>query len=168
MFDATVRGLEGLQETDRELAALRDFKVDLGGAAAEVVSALQDANRRARLAGLDAAGNPLAPLAESTLKQKHGRSDDTPLAPHGAGSRVVTNYVVVPEVAGDTLRFSTGWVGMPWLAAVARGGRGGPARDIVGLPPGGLDEADRIVIGHADEQVRAALADDRGGFGGTF
>lgn len=164
MFDVSAN-FDAFAEASDELSALVAFRPDLSAAAPDVVRAVQEGNRRARLAGLDKNGQPLAPLKGTSLKHREGSGE--PLDPRGDGSRAVTNLVVIAEPFANSLRLNVAYHGAGFLLYHARGqSRGAPVRDILGIDPQTQAEVDALVSACADAQVREALAGRASGLRG--
>jgi hypothetical protein len=121
------------------LGRVSDRLVDLQPIALELKDLMLRENLEARLAGVDKDGQALAPL-------RHGRpltpaeirdrgGDGPPLAPRGAGSRVVTEFEVdiIPVGNGDII-IQGSWPRIPWLALHSIGAGRLPVRDIISDP----------------------------------
>lgn len=163
MFSIEVRE-DNLDDLLSELKGLRDFRPDLSGLRQPITQTIQEEHRRARLAGLDRFGKPLAPLAPSTLKTRDGNGP--PLAPHEAGSRVVNNFVVNVEPTSNGVRIEAGYVGMPWIRYHAQGAGRLPVRDVIGLQPEAELRVERLVLNEIDNQVLTAMRRRPQGFFG--
>jgi hypothetical protein len=106
---------------------------------------LIEGNKVRALAGVNAQGVPFAPLAASTLRGSriHGgpvlRRQGPPLAPHYAGSRVVTGYVVNVIAGPGKLSFAASWPSAPWMIYHHTGTRYMPRRDPYGFRKQDLD-----------------------------
>ena len=107
---------------------------------------LWEGNRDRALAGTDAEGRAFAPLAASTLKHRDGSGP--PQAPHGAGSRVVTDYVVDVQAGPGRLSFTGSWPGLAWMIYHIRGTRRMPRRDPLGFTRSTLDRARTLLREH--------------------
>ncbi len=116
-----------------------------------LVDAVQEANRVARLGGLDKDGEPLLGLAPSTLKRRQG--DPTPLVEHGSDSRVIRNLVVIVDGEPNRIDMRLTWPGAGWLRYHAEGAGHNPVRDVFGLPPGAGDRIAVILDQEIDEQI---------------
>lgn len=137
-----------------ELDAVLAVRVDLAPIRQRVIEAVKGANRDARLAGLDNAGRPLAPLAESTLARRQG--SPVPFVEHGEDSRVIRGFVVDVRVEPGGMTVGAVTPGVEWLGRHATGEGRLPVRDLAGLPMNALEEVDRLVIQEADRQVAEA------------
>lgn len=98
--------------------------------------------------GTDRFGKPLIPPARSTVRSWERRGLVRQLlAPHGLGSRTVTNFRVRWVFDGSAWRLIAGWVGIPWMLYHLRGCPRGsnpkrpnwalPKRDLAGISPQG-------------------------------
>ena len=131
------------------LGDLADMDIRPLAEAAKIV-AIED-NARARVAGVDKDGEEMDPLSRkakdglrrslrpSELARRGG--DGPPLAPRGAGSRIVTDYhvEVIPQPGGAVL-VQGSWPNLPWLKFHLKGGPIMPRRDVAGITPRGMDE----------------------------
>jgi hypothetical protein len=88
------------------------------------------------LSGHDATGHPFAPLAPSTLKRRPGTGP--PLAPRGASSAIITQYVVTVSAAAGRLIASAGWPSLSWVRYHITGGPRLPQRN-----PSGFRDQDK-------------------------
>lgn len=165
MFSIEVRA-DADDDVAAELAALRDFRPDLAGAIPKATAAIQASHQHARAAGLDNRGNPLAPLAASTLKHRDGTGPA--LTPHDADSRAVRNFIATAEPTPAGLAIQTGYIAMPWLKYHTQGAGRLPVRDIEGVPASVLPTLDGIVAAEADDQLRQILSPRRRGLMGRI
>ncbi|WP_165231360.1 hypothetical protein [Aquisphaera insulae] len=135
-------------------ASRLDFAPLLAGWAAIV----EEENRAGILAGLDAAGRPLAPVTYRPRPATHS-PDFTPLAhdnlsgsayrvlygpptaPRGAASRVITRFHAEPAGQGDGWSVLGSWDdvvdanGLPFLEDLFAGRGDSPPRDLAGVRP---------------------------------
>jgi hypothetical protein len=138
----TNSGLRTLQaRLDRMQARVGLSNVNKRVIATEVERELWEINRADRTRGVDRRGVALVPLAPSTLARRKGKGP--PLAPKGAGSRVVTEYLAELDVRPGKVEVKAGWG--PILSKTGRAflefhilGKGyNPKRDIAGITPKG-------------------------------
>ena len=94
------------------------------------------------LKGVDKNGNPLAPLAPSTLKNPR-RGSGPPLIPRGARSRFITNFEVTWEIQGSSMALKGRYVnilsksGRSFVQYHLNGTSRLPKRDVAGITPKG-------------------------------
>jgi hypothetical protein len=90
------------------------------------------------MVGVDRYGKPLAGPRPSTLKGwvRKGLIRQI-LAPHGLGSRTITNFRVAWVAEGNTWRMIAGWAGIPWMIFHLTGTSRMAQRDIGGTSPAG-------------------------------
>lgn len=98
---------------------------------------LVEGNRSRALAGVDAQGQPFAPLAPSTLRRRKGGGP--PLAPLYSASRVVSQYVVDVQAGPGRLSFTGAWPRQRWMEYHHTGTRRMPRRDPYGFRRQDLD-----------------------------
>lgn len=94
-----------------------------------------EANRERSIRGVDYKGNPYAPLAKSTIRdrQSKGWPESPPMNRQGNDARVITHCVVTADVVGDEISIKKHWDGIPWLAYHIAGVKGRlPVRDPAG------------------------------------
>lgn len=137
--------LKGLAPPEVALAPRADRAAFWAAAAAFVVEAKDDELRR----GLDRLGNPMAPLARSTIVHRRsamGPADPhaPPLQPAHGHSRTRSLFTAQPTASLDGV---TCWwaydrrTGASWgevLRHHKRGGRRLPVRDVIGMAPASL------------------------------
>lgn len=156
-----------LEQDLAELQALNGFAADFGRIEQQARDIVFEENRVARLAGVDVDDDSLIPITIGTVesRRRRGDGDGPPLAPNRDSSRVIRNFVATSDAAPGRLTVSGGWVGMPWLAAHARGAGHLPVRDVMSsIQPKALARLDTLVAEEADRQVAEALAKPRGAF----
>lgn len=106
----------------------------------KIAQAVEDGNRRDRLAGVDRFGRRLTSLRSPRKGEYRGKTGP-PLAPSGASSRVVTNFRADARRRGGQWRIIAGWVGIlsdrgvPFLGFHLVGAGRNPIRDIAGISP---------------------------------
>lgn len=122
--------------------------------------ALVEGNRSGLLAGLDADGNPMAPLAESTIKRGRG-GDGPPTVPESSSAALIERYQVgIDPMAGGGIRIRAGWSGIPQLDLLQSGTRHMPARRVIGVRP-----QTRLAIQAEVDAFASTLIGGRGRFG---
>jgi hypothetical protein len=165
-----------------KLDAIQNWRLDISHKRAEIVAAIQAANREAREAGLDKGGKPLRPVKLSTIASRRRKGLDPyapPFVPRHAASRAEAGLDVTLEFAPGSVTIRGRFVGQPYLQYHAEGrGRYGPiaVRNILGIPPGAVEAVRAIVEDAIDDQVHALLAGKApaarsslgSGFGRTF
>jgi hypothetical protein len=102
--------------------------------APQIEQILEEDNRTGLLAGSDRNGAPLAPLAQSTRKNRH-RGPGGPLVPDGSSSRLITGYQVTVQQVTNGLKIVGSWPGISFVKHIVSGGKHTPARDINGVRP---------------------------------
>jgi hypothetical protein len=140
----------GSADIEAEIAAVLNWKADLGPVRQEVTRIVQEANREDRLEGSGWRGDYLLALAPSTLERRRG--SPIPFVEHGEASRVITNLVVVVDVKPARLSIGLRWIGMPWLRFHIEGGPVIPQRDFFGIGPWTLPLVDAAVLRESDRQ----------------
>lgn len=128
---------DGLDRLEGEVRGFVAELADLTPLAASVQAVVYVQNLEARRDGLDRDGDPFAPLAESTLKRRHG--DGPPLAPMDFASRVMAGFEVEQQRLGPQRIDVVGsWPSMSdFLGYHVTGTRNMPRRDPVGVTPRG-------------------------------
>lgn len=119
---------------------------DLSPLKEPVRQVLWEGNKQRALAGTDAQGTPFAPVAASTRKTRGG--DGAPLAPHGASSRVVTDYTVNVQAGPGRLTFTGSWPSCPWMEYHHTGTKRMPRRDPYGFRAQDLDRVRQMLREH--------------------
>ena len=132
-------GKGALRTLDAKMAELRGRGAKI--AADKIAKAIEDGNRRDRLAGLDRYGRPLAKL-RSKRTGKYAGASGPPLAPFGAASRVVTRFQAAARRTWTFgWRITAGWrdvtsaSGIPFLPFHNEGRGRLPVRAIFGISP---------------------------------
>lgn len=126
MISLNVRS-DGLHEAIRHVQAIRDIDMEPIGRA--VADALFRGNARARIAGTDQFGQPLAPL-RSKRKGKYRNATGPPLAPFDGNSRSANPTIDVERTSENHVVVRMRWPDMPWLIAHIRPDFPLPKRDI--------------------------------------
>lgn len=132
---------------------------DLSELCVELGDVIADDNRRGVLAGLDRDGSPMP----ATLRQLRGAGDQgPPLAPRGDASRVIANLRTGWERQGPGEWVAWGeWLnvlsdrGVSFLPFHFRGEGRLPTRDLAGLRPEGLEDAQSVVSAWVEAQINA-------------
>jgi hypothetical protein len=92
--------------------------------ARDIAAIVRAGNRRARLAGTDKDGRPMAPL-RSARKGKYRGASGPPLAPFGDKSRIIANFYAEESVsAGGGFEIRAGWRNVLSDPPRGRGARG--------------------------------------------
>lgn len=118
---AILERLQTLAQRSGDLSPLRE----------SVRRRLLEGNAQAILAGQTPQGQPVRPLAASTLRRRKGTGP--PRAPRGRQSRVIAGYVVQVEAGPGLLRFLGSWPGFPAVEYLDR------TRPTLGFRPEDLD-----------------------------
>ena len=151
----------GSVDPGAELEILASESIDISEAVrGAVVEVIQRHNRADRLAGRDRDGQPLIPLAASTMKRRKGLP--TPLDEHGEASRAIRNLVVVVEGGPGRVSIRLNWPGAEFLAFQARGAGRLPIRDVLGLSPEAEAEVRAVIVAEADRAVAEMIRRPRG------
>lgn len=101
---------------------------------------IQD-NEQARRLGLDKDDRPLERLQPITIATRQGDPFEEPLVPHGALSRVITDFTTeVTDLGDEAIAITGAWPNTPFISIhkdgyTSRGGNPVPSRDIVGVRP---------------------------------
>jgi hypothetical protein len=98
-----------------------------------------DSKRRQLLHGVDENGVPFAPLADSTLKRRHGNGP--PLAPQGESSEIITRMQVTVTPEPHQVQVTIRWPGLDWVKYHVTGGRHLPKRNPAGFSQDDKKEA---------------------------
>lgn len=112
----------------------------------DVRQILVNGNRERALAGTNAQGVPFASLAPSTLKHRRGKGP--PQAPRGAGSQIVTGYVVQVTAGPGELRIIASWPDLPWIPYHVDGTPHMPARNPMGYRQQDLEKIRALMNGY--------------------
>lgn len=122
---------------------------DLSPLAEPVRQVLIEDNRERALAGVDADGNPFAPLAPSTVKQRQRMGlSGPPQAAHGPQSRVITGYVVDVQAGPGRLSFLGSWPALDWIRYHITGTSRMPQRNPMGFRRAALDRIRGMLRNH--------------------
>lgn len=138
MFQAKIE-FEPIRRNALALAGYHARLLNLRPLARKIEQIVIEGNRRAAAAGLDKNDDAYAPLRPSTIATRGGSGP--PLAPRGAGSRVVTNFVAKTSVRRGAITVTAGWQGdTEWMQYHVTGyrHRSGtivPARNPSGIRP---------------------------------
>jgi hypothetical protein len=139
MIRATISGFEALDAIADRLRRLQEL--DLAPLAERIAAIVGDDIRDRLGAEQTASGASFAPLAESTVKQRHGSTR--------IGGSLPANVQVDIDVQPDRVEVTAGWSGnRATHARLFSGGTGRmPGRDLTGISA------------RAEAQVRAAVED---------
>lgn len=138
-----------------ELDRLLDVRLDPEAVRRPIVTAIHEANRADRLAGIGADGRPLPHLAASTLAKRQG--SPVPFAEHGEDSRSIRNLTVIVGGSPNQVGVRVAWQGAEFFDHHAIGSGRLPVRNIVGIPHSALPEIDRIIADEGDRLVAEAI-----------
>lgn len=135
-----------------------DSMMDLTPLGEDIRQIMIEDNAEARSQGLDADGNDFdklrggRPLKAWEIAQRGG--DGPPLAPKGAGSRVVAGFEVEPYPLDEGGILLLGqWPSMPFLHYHVAGYLHTPSRDPVGVTPRGWERIAEALDGFVAERV---------------
>ena len=158
MITGKVTGLDRLQGLIDRLrgrgagAAPSSGPVDLAPLAATIRQILIDGNREGLLAGLDADGAPMAPLAPETIRSRRGGYGPPTVPRFGASGLIDRFNVDVTIGANGNFRIVAGWDGqVPQASYFNSGTSRMPRRKVSGIRP-----ADRAKIQAALDEFRTA------------
>ena len=130
MISGSVTGLGALDDLVARLHALQNL--DLRPLADRIARIVEEDGRAGLLAGIDADGNPMAPLAPSTLKHRAGSGP--PGAPTSA-SALVAGFVASVEITPTGLTIQAGYQDGAKARFFSEGTRYQPARNLQGIRP---------------------------------
>ncbi len=133
MLTGTVTNLDAL---DRLLDKLREIReLDLSILAGRIKAIIEDGNREGLLAGTDATGAPMAPLAEATIKSRRG-GFGPPTVPRYAASGLIDRFRVRVDPTATGMKITAGWGGdVPQVRFFRSGTKHMPARNPIGFRP---------------------------------
>jgi hypothetical protein len=144
-------GLDSVIVRLDELAArLRDLR----WLAERIAEILVRQNYEARVAGLDATGEPFLALAPSTLKRRKGTGP--PLAPEEGASKIANPAIEIIPLGDGAWRIALSWPDMPYLKYHVTGTPNMPARNPVGVTPMGWEQIRAAVDQAVAELLRGA------------
>jgi hypothetical protein len=145
MISGSVGGT-GLDDLMRYLEKFKN--PDLVPLGQDIAKALEEGNREGLLAGLDADGNPMADLEDSTLERRLRREGGMgpPTIPRFSASGLIDRFrVEVAPKAGDGIRIRAGWAGVPQVRYFKTGTRHMVARNPVGIRPATREKINELV-----------------------
>jgi hypothetical protein len=107
---------------------------DLSPLAGPVGRGLWEANRDRALRGVDPGGNPLAPLARSTLedRRRRGLPPGPPLVRQGLDSDLIRGCTIEATASDGRVEFRKSWPGVPYMTYHINGTPRMPRRDPLG------------------------------------
>lgn len=155
-ISATFQGLDPLIE---DLTRMAEFEIDTTELGPVVRQVLLDENRRLRLAGTDRNDAPLRQVTPEWFSDPRRGGKGPPLAPRGAGSRVVADHDAQVIVAAANHLFVVDfWHGDTAFIRYHQQGVHGIVRDIVGYPPSTVEYVQDVMDDYVDRRLDEGFA----------